>query len=66
MKVKKKQEKLYENNIERINQFKKQIIDNNKEFSTKYIELQNNIINNFQSNYGQILKNIYNFYWDNC
>lgn len=31
---------MYKNNIERINQFQKQIIDNNKEFSTKYIELQ--------------------------
>jgi hypothetical protein len=56
---------MYKNNIERINQFQKQIIDNNKEFSTKYIELQKNIIKTFQSNYGQTFENIYNSYWNN-
>jgi hypothetical protein len=57
--------KMYENNIERINQFQKQIIDNNKELSTKYIELQKNVINTFRSNYGQTLETIYNSYWNN-
>lgn len=56
---------MYKNNIERINQFQKQIIDNNKEFSTKYIELQKNIIKTFRSNYGETFENIYNSYWNN-
>ena len=56
---------MYKNNIESINQFQKQIIDNNKEFSTKYIELQKNIIKTFRSNYGETFENIYNSYWNN-
>jgi hypothetical protein len=55
--------KIYENNIERINQYQNQIIDTSKHIADNYIELQKNTVNIYQSAYSQILENLSHSYW---
>lgn len=55
--------KIYENNIERINQYQNQIIDTSKHIADNYIELQKNTFNIYQSTYSQILQNLSHSYW---
>lgn len=55
--------KIYENNIERINQYQNQIIDTSKNIVDNYIELQKNTVNIYQSTYSQILENLSHSYW---
>ena len=55
--------KIYENNIERVNQYQNQIIDTSKHIADNYIELQKNTVNIYQSVYSQILENLSHSYW---
>ena len=55
--------KIYENNVERINQYQNQIIETSKHIADNYIELQKNTVNIYKSLYSQVLENLSHSYW---
>ena len=55
--------KIYENNVERINQYQNQIIETSKHIADNYIELQKNTVNIYRSLYSQVLENLSHSYW---
>lgn len=57
--------KIFEDNVDSVNQFQERFIKTSKEISNSYIELQKNILNIYQSGYSQVLNNLYKTYWNN-
>ena len=57
--------KIFQENVDSINQFQERFIKTSKEISSSYIELQKNILSIYQSGYSQVLNNLYKTYWNN-